>query len=121
MKFEKTSCSQCGQEFGPGDHGFSHCSDHLKNPVRYTALTNGTAFMGMGSNTGLNEGHEYPYVLWTDYEALQFALAQEKEHRQADSLYWESVATPGCLSISGVYDKGLTGRDRRAKADNQRT
>jgi hypothetical protein len=27
-KFAKTFCSQCGQEFGPGDHGFSHCSDH---------------------------------------------------------------------------------------------
>jgi hypothetical protein len=28
MKFEKTFCSQCGGEFGPGDHGFSHCSTH---------------------------------------------------------------------------------------------
>lgn len=27
-KFDKTFCSQCGGEFGPGDHGFSHCSDH---------------------------------------------------------------------------------------------
>jgi hypothetical protein len=27
-KFSKTFCSQCGQEFGPGDHGFSHCSEH---------------------------------------------------------------------------------------------
>jgi hypothetical protein len=27
-RFESTFCSQCGAEFGPGDHGFSHCSDH---------------------------------------------------------------------------------------------
>lgn len=27
-KFQRTHCSQCGGEFGPGDHGFSHCSDH---------------------------------------------------------------------------------------------
>jgi hypothetical protein len=27
-KFETTSCSQCGGEFGPGDHGFSHCENH---------------------------------------------------------------------------------------------
>lgn len=27
-KFENVSCSQCGKEFGPGDHGFSHCEDH---------------------------------------------------------------------------------------------
>lgn len=26
--FAKTYCSQCGGEFGPGDHGFSHCQDH---------------------------------------------------------------------------------------------
>ena len=28
MKFEKTYCSQCGGEFGPGDSGYSHCKDH---------------------------------------------------------------------------------------------
>lgn len=27
-RFEKTYCSQCGSEFGPGDCGFSHCSSH---------------------------------------------------------------------------------------------
>lgn len=27
-KFQKTYCSQCGKSFGPGNHGFSHCSDH---------------------------------------------------------------------------------------------
>lgn len=27
-KFPKTYCSQCGQEFGPGDSGYSHCQDH---------------------------------------------------------------------------------------------
>lgn len=28
MKFQNTFCSQCGGEFGPGDHGYSHCSNH---------------------------------------------------------------------------------------------
>lgn len=27
-RFPKTYCSQCGGEFGPGNAGFSHCSDH---------------------------------------------------------------------------------------------
>lgn len=27
-KFENVSCSQCGQEFGPGNHGFSSCTSH---------------------------------------------------------------------------------------------
>jgi len=26
--FGRTSCSQCGKEFGAGDHGYSHCSHH---------------------------------------------------------------------------------------------
>ena len=27
-KFANVYCSQCGQAFGPGDHGYSHCVDH---------------------------------------------------------------------------------------------
>jgi hypothetical protein len=41
-KFNETFCSQCGEAFGPGDSGYSHCQDH--NPpsatwyeVRYLA------------------------------------------------------------------------------------
>ena len=28
-RFKNTFCSQCGREFGPGDHGYSHCKDHM--------------------------------------------------------------------------------------------
>ena len=27
-RFPDVVCSQCGQGFGPGDMGFSHCKDH---------------------------------------------------------------------------------------------
>jgi hypothetical protein len=27
-RFPFVTCSQCGREFGPGDHGYSHCRDH---------------------------------------------------------------------------------------------
>ena len=27
-KKQTVSCSQCGRDFGAGEHGFSHCSDH---------------------------------------------------------------------------------------------
>lgn len=27
-RFAVTYCSQCGAEFGPGQHGYSHCGDH---------------------------------------------------------------------------------------------
>jgi hypothetical protein len=28
-KFQETFCSQCGNKFGPGDAGYSHCIDHV--------------------------------------------------------------------------------------------
>ena len=34
QRFDKTYCSQCGKEFGPGDHGFSHCENHKHLTVR---------------------------------------------------------------------------------------
>lgn len=27
-RFPNVTCSQCGGEFGPGNHGFSHCENH---------------------------------------------------------------------------------------------
>lgn len=27
-RYAMTSCSQCSQDTGPGDHGYSHCRDH---------------------------------------------------------------------------------------------
>jgi hypothetical protein len=30
FRFQQTSCSECGREFGPGNHGYSHCSSHTK-------------------------------------------------------------------------------------------
>ncbi len=29
-RFDRTHCSQCGGEFGPGDEGYSRCADHAK-------------------------------------------------------------------------------------------
>lgn len=29
MKFPEVSCSNCGKAFWFGDHGFSHCDQHL--------------------------------------------------------------------------------------------
>ena len=30
VEFENVSCSQCGNDFGLGEHGYSHCSDHAQ-------------------------------------------------------------------------------------------
>jgi hypothetical protein len=36
-RFDKTYCSQCGGEFGPGNSGYSHCQDHRK-PVLHDSV-----------------------------------------------------------------------------------
>lgn len=32
-KFANVYCSQCGADFGPGDHGYSHCENHKRVPT----------------------------------------------------------------------------------------
>ena len=27
-RFTSVACSECGSDFGPGDHGYSHCDAH---------------------------------------------------------------------------------------------
>lgn len=31
FRFANVACSQCGREFGPGDHGFSSCASHRQS------------------------------------------------------------------------------------------
>ncbi|MCS6455969.1 hypothetical protein NX868_10385 [Burkholderia thailandensis] len=33
-RFANVGCSSCGQKFGPGNSGFSHCRDHIGRRVR---------------------------------------------------------------------------------------
>ncbi len=40
-RFPVTYCSSCGEEFGPGEHGYSHCSDHGANNAELKARTYG--------------------------------------------------------------------------------
>jgi len=61
----------------------------FENVVRYIPLTNGTAYMGMGPNTGLNAGKDYPYVLWADYESLKHELEFERALHRSDADYWQ--------------------------------
>ena len=36
--FDNVSCSQCGQSFGPGDSGYSHCADHTESSISITEM-----------------------------------------------------------------------------------
>ena len=37
-RFANVSCSQCGQSFGPGASGFSHCWEHSGTPEQRATL-----------------------------------------------------------------------------------
>lgn len=37
-RFPDTFCSQCGQSFGPGDNGYSHCEHHQQVEPRNEPL-----------------------------------------------------------------------------------
>jgi hypothetical protein len=36
-RFDNVSCSQCGNDFGPGDSGFSSCAEHASIQARSAA------------------------------------------------------------------------------------
>lgn len=40
-RFANVSCSQCGGDFGPGNHGYSHCDTH-SNRREITVLADPT-------------------------------------------------------------------------------
>jgi hypothetical protein len=58
MKYEKTYCSECGNEFGPGDHGYSHCSDHSEKnndkPVAWMWKYHGFVITAHGKHMAVN-------------------------------------------------------------------
>ena len=34
-RFDNVSCSSCGEDFGPGNSGFSHCESHAGMEVKH--------------------------------------------------------------------------------------
>jgi len=46
-RFAVTYCSQCGEQFGPGTSGYSHCHDHMEQ---------GTCASCSGSGEGMWDG-----------------------------------------------------------------
>ena len=38
-RFPRTSCSSCGWEFGPGNHGYSHCDTHADEGRRFPSAS----------------------------------------------------------------------------------
>ena len=88
-RFDNTSCSQCGKEGGPGDHGYSHCSDHRAPPS-----ATGTRYTVALDNIRQHEGllvWEERTVDAVDYDEY-LALQQERDQLKTELLAWKHTA-----------------------------
>ncbi len=83
MKFQETFCSQCGQEFGPGDSGYSSCESHssVYTPTDYArGIDDGVAILLKHINSALDTNFDeagkaiaYLYKLKVGLERLEAA------------------------------------------------
>lgn len=49
VQFSATYCSQCGGEFGPGEQGYSHCTDHAARTPKQPVGVDSSAHAGEAS------------------------------------------------------------------------
>jgi predicted nucleic-acid-binding Zn-ribbon protein len=86
-RFKYVSCSQCGHDFGPGDHGYSHCIDHQ---IRSQEFMLTVAFDAMRICLGLPSLHHGAG------EIGRFILARDKATP-------EIVGTKSVNALSGAW------------------
>lgn len=118
-RFAHTYCSQCGGEFGPGDEGFSHCSDHRGHNDALEQLKR------LPQPIGINGG---AYTYWVDVTKtpLKFTASDGSEVDEAKSLEdiarWMNKSKAelwleflnGDESLEMLQDEGLIRRKRGA-------
>ncbi len=82
-KFQKTFCSQCGGEFGPGESGYSHCQDHIRPVILAKVSTS------------------HPWNWRTDYvDQLEKEGLVRIEHGRSK---W-SLTVAGCIELARLTD-----------------
>lgn len=94
--FAHTYCSQCGGEFGPGDEGFSHCSDHQRPAL--TAVQIKGALIADAMDYGRAAADELPksQQMWLDAIKEKMALLEKHayaEGRKDQAPAWQPIET----------------------------
>jgi len=74
-KFQNTFCSQCGEEFGPGDHGFSSCKSHRERGMKIEAHRRITEALAKAKNamleaTRIAEEQQMLSVVWKKLDTM---------------------------------------------------
>lgn len=104
-KFENVSCSQCGKDFGPGDHGFSHCDSHMSHATRLRYLAE------ISDDLPLHF-QEYMHEAAAAIEEMIFALDLLLRARQSRTLHIVSHWEPASKALATARGRGNT-IDRR--------
>ncbi len=138
-KFPKTHCSQCGGEFGPGDHGYSHCEDHRADrgktwpevrrakailarpaaPEPATEVSVVDAWIERLFRERSIAGFVPPAV--TDEAAAGWRVAIERaEAAEAENLRWRSDQDPDIIGEQIVEATRLTKERDEARAEAER-
>ena len=98
FRFANTYCSQCGGQFGPGDEGFSHCSDHQRPAL--TALQIKGALIADTMDYGRATADELPksQQMWLDAIKEKMALLEnhayaEGRKDEAEEHAWRPIET----------------------------
>jgi len=59
MKYENVSCSQCGNDFGAGDHGYSSCQSHRE------------ALNKFANHIGYSDVEPFEIVCWVSPKTIE--------------------------------------------------
>lgn len=98
-KFQNVWCSQCGRDFGPGDHGFSHCDNHMP-----TARTISAAPVPADSQScespDLNFARSLPATQSGCFGEVREGISTEKQARLRPIALSRTLAAAESLSFS---------------------
>jgi uncharacterized protein len=99
MKFDETYCSQCGQSFGPGDHGYSHCEDHI---MKFRTASLNSLQLAYDNMEPEDTSYSLDQNRWIDEKAKD--IIEETEDRHLSELLTEYVESPAIVDMWEQYD-----------------
>jgi hypothetical protein len=77
MKFENVSCSECGNNFGAGDHGYSSCQSHREEQLKFA------------NHGGYSDIEPFEVIRWVSAKTIEI---REMDATRDESVKMEFVA-----------------------------
>ena len=106
-RFQNVSCSHCGGDFGPGDHGFSHCEDH--RPEGWPPFREGqTIRIKNEDHLGLHRVESCEWFTRTSGDVAAYWLCECVAIREP--IDWEKIPAGATGIVSGSSWRGDAAR-----------